>query len=133
MARKFLKRPSGAKPEDLAAKSARDLGLDATMLHSTSWRHSGNEVILTYIVVVNPDSSTPPSWETKAVEHVEIARGSALTPPPVIATDQVLEHALRHLAWLVGEDEVMGKLLTGWAKPLEGYIPEPFQAFGGPV
>lgn len=123
--------PAGAKPEEVASKALKTLGLTAEVLHSTSWRHAGNEVVLTYLAVVSPDYALPESWEAAPVQHAALARGDVTTPPPTIAVDQVLEHALRHLAWLSREDEVIGKALPGWALVLEGYVPEPFRALGG--
>jgi hypothetical protein len=42
----------------------------------------------------------------------------------------VIEHAFRHLAWLVADDAVVGDALVGWVAFLEGYEPEPFRALG---
>jgi hypothetical protein len=116
----------------VAAGALRGLGLEPIVLHSTSWRHSGAEVVLTYLAVVSADSVLPDSWEATPVAHTELARGGATAPPPVIAVDQVLEHALRHLAWLVKEDAEIAHTLPGWSDILSGYVPEPFRALGGP-
>jgi hypothetical protein len=43
---------------------------------------------------------------------------------------QVVEHGLRHLAWLVREDEAINQALAGWTRTLSVYTPEPFRAFG---
>ena len=123
--------PAGAKPEVTASKALRSLGLTPEVLHSTSWRHAGNEVVLTYLAVLSPGCAPPESWEASVAGRTELARGDVTTPPPTIAVDQVLEHALRHLAWLSREDEVIGRALPGWAQVLEGYVPEPFRALGG--
>ena len=45
---------------------------------------------------------------------------------------QVLEHALRHLAWLIEDDPAIAAALPGWSAMLEGYGPEPFRAFDRP-
>ena len=123
--------PAGAKPEEVSAKALRELGLQPQVLHSTSWRHGVGELVLTYLAVVAPDSATPESWETVPVQHAELARGDATAPPPVIGVSQVLEHALRHLTWLVHEDEEIGRVLPGWDEHLREYVPEPFRAFSG--
>jgi hypothetical protein len=48
--------------------------------------------------------------------------------PTRIAHEQVLEHGLRHLAWLAREDEVVrGTLSDDWRRLLETYVPEPFR------
>lgn len=124
--------PAGAKPEVVAANALRMLGLEAVVLHSTSWRHANAEVVLTYLAVVAPGFTVPDSWEAMVVRHAELARGDTTAPPPVIGVEQVVEHALRHLAWLSAEDEAIGKALPGWKSVLAGYVPEPFRALGGP-
>ena len=123
--------PAGAKPEEVAALAVKGLGLSPVVLHSTSWRHAGNEVVLTYLAVLEPAYELPQSWEAGPARHAELARGDATTPPPTIAVDQVLEHALRHLAWLSAEDVVIGEALPGWRDALRDYVPEPFRALGG--
>ena len=124
--------PAGAKPEEVAAQAMVQLGLEATVLHSTSWRQAGKEVVLTYIAVVPPDSDAPPSWTTVEVARSELARGDATAPPSSIGIIQVQEHALRHLAWLRKDDPVIAELLDDWSDALSDYVPEPFRAFGGP-
>ena len=123
--------PAGARPEDVAAQAMEQLGMEAIVLHSTSWRHAGKEVVLTYVAVVPPDSVPPPSWQMVEVARSELARGDATTPPSSIGVSQVREHALRHLAWLRQDDPVIAALLDDWSHALSDYIPEPFRAFGG--
>ncbi|MSQ14700.1 MAG: hypothetical protein EXR50_02410 [Dehalococcoidia bacterium] len=124
--------PAGARPEEVAARAIAQLGMEPVVLHSTSWRHAGGEVVLTYLAVVSPIDGLPASWEASHVTHTELARGDATAPPPVIGVGQVLEHALRHLAWLMHDDEAIASALPDWAEVLAGYVPEPFRAFGGP-
>ena len=123
--------PAGAKPEEIAAKAMVQLGMEPAVLHSTSWRHAGKEVVLTYIAVVPPDSVPPPSWQIAEVARSELARGDATAPPSSIGVMQVQEHALRHLAWLRQDDPTIATLLDDWSDALSDYIPEPFRAFGG--
>lgn len=125
--------PAGAQPEDVAGNALNTLGVKPVVLHSTSWRHAGGEVVLTYLAVVESAASLPESWISQPVVHTELARGDATAPPPAIGVAQVLEHALRHLAWLVEEDELIARTLPGWNTHLEGYVPEPFRAFGPPA
>jgi hypothetical protein len=125
--------PAGARPEGVASEALAGLGLRPMVLHSTSWRHSDGEVVLTYLAVVSPDSRLPDYWEIAPVAHTQLARGDATAPPPVIDVEQVLEHALRHLAWLVQEDELIASALPGWAAILNSYVPEPFRALGSPL
>ena len=107
------------------------LGMQPVVLHSTSWRHADTEVVLTYIVVVPPDSVPPPSWQIVEVTHSDLERGDATAPPSSIDIMQVLEHALRHLAWITQDDPVIARLLDDWSHALPDYIPEPFRALGG--
>lgn len=125
--------PAGAKPEEVAAKAMGQLGMEAVVLHSTSWRHAGKEVVLTYISVVPPDSVPPQSWRMALIARSELARGDATAPPSAIGVVQVQEHALRHLAWLRQDDPTIAGLLDDWSHALSAYIPEPFRAFGGPA
>lgn len=122
--------PAGRKPEEVAARALEHLGLAPLVLHSTSWRTAGEEVVLTYLAVVKPGSQPPASWETLAAGRAELARGDTTAPPTAIGVSQVLEHALRHLAWLVADDEAIARALPDWHDTLSAYVPEPFRAFG---
>ena len=45
-----------------------------------------------------------------------------------VATAQVVEHGLRHLAWLVHDDpHVAAALPDEWRHVLAGYVAEPFR------
>ena len=39
----------------------------------------------------------------------------------------MLEHALRHLAWLLLDDRDIAAALPGWTELLVDYLPEPFR------
>jgi hypothetical protein len=45
-----------------------------------------------------------------------------------IAVEAVIEHALRHLSWLVRDDPAVMQALAGWADVLSVFQPEPFRA-----
>jgi hypothetical protein len=64
--------------------------------------------------VVSEGTQPPESWKLEEIEHAALVRGGATTPPPVIGVGQVLEHALRHLAWLVNEDAEIAAQLPDW-------------------
>ena len=87
--------------------------------------------MLTYIAVVPPAADPPPSWKLFEIRRAELARGDATAPPSSIDVDQVQEHALRHLAWLIKDDPTISRLLHDWSEALSDYMPEPFRAFGG--
>lgn len=119
----------GERPEQIAAQTLARLGLQPTILHSTSWRHRGEEVVLTYLATLE-DISVPDSWEVVPVGRAELARGDKTAPPPVIGILQVLEHALRHLAWLVKDDSEIQEAIPHWKDVLAEYTPEPFRELG---
>jgi hypothetical protein len=119
-------RPGTAADEVLTAALAR-YGLTPRVLHSTSWRHDGEHVILTYLAVVEPPVQPNENLASEPVVRVEPARGDATAPPAAIQVAQVLEHALRHLAWLIADDETIGAALPDWREPLTDYLPEPFK------
>ena len=100
----------------------------ALLVHSTSWRREGAAVILSFIAVIGPEQVG--DMQFAPVERAELARSEASRPPEEIAGDQVLEHALRHLAWLAQDDPVVRELLSPeWRAALSGYVPEPFRSF----
>ena len=72
----------------------------------------------------------PASYEVQLVTRAQLARGRATGPPAEVHLSQVVEHGLRHLAWLVGGDEVIHEALADWSRTLSHYEPEPFRAFG---
>ena len=96
------------------------------VVHSTSWRRDRDAVILSFVVVIEP--SLVGDMETAAVERSDLARSRATQAPEQIAHTQVLEHGLRHLAWLVRDDEVVrAEIGDGWPDALAEYVPEPFR------
>lgn len=101
--------------------------LDGVLLvHSTSWRYERGAVVLTFVVVLDP--SAIGSMAVALVGRSELARSTAHAAPSEIGHSQVVEHALRHMAWLAAEDEaVKATLDAGWHAMLQGYVPEPFQ------
>jgi hypothetical protein len=81
------------------------------------------------MVVIDPGAIG--SMEAVPIGRTELARSTAHAAPTVIGHKQVIEHALRHMAWLVTEDEVVEATLDeGWHHALAGYVPEPFRQLG---
>jgi len=102
--------------------------LEPVVVHSTSWRHEEGRVTLTYVAVVKPPTKLPPdSLVQLPVERTELARGEAMAAPQSIAVAAVIEHAMRHLAWLVRDDPAVGQALSDWKEALAGFEPEPFR------
>jgi hypothetical protein len=96
------------------------------LVHSTSWRRARHAVVLSFVVVLGDAQRT--DLPGVPVGRAELARNSATAPAAAIATSQVVEHGLRHLAWLAKEDEVVrGVLSPAWRELLAEYVPEPFR------
>lgn len=125
--------PPGRKPGEIVLEAVERYGLTPLLVHSTSWRHEEGRLILTYVAAVAPPADLTRYLTDEAIERADLARGDALSPPPEIDTAQVLEHAFRHLSWLVKDDAAVGEALSGWAAFLDRYEPEPFRAFGPTV
>ncbi len=97
---------------------------DLELFHSTSWRWDHDSVVLTFLAVI----PSPGEMKWLPVDRTELARGESTVAPEAIGSSQVLEHALRHLAWLAREDDIVARVLDGsWHAVLAGYIPAPFQ------
>lgn len=107
-------------PQEAALEALAAAGLQPALLHSTSWRHEGNRVVLTYAAVVEPSAAIDAA---RPVWRVPLARGTALTAPAAIAGDQVAAHALMHLAWLAGHDRAVAHALSNtWHDALAAYV-----------
>jgi hypothetical protein len=120
----------GIQPGAVVVGAAARYELEPVVVHSTSWRVVDDRLILTYLAVVEPPGRPSPHMVEQPVIRGELARGSALGAPTGIEVDAVIEHALRHLRWLLDDDLVVRQALPDWAAALEDYQPEPFRAFG---
>jgi hypothetical protein len=99
------------------------------LVHSTSWRRDRDAVILSFVVVIDPLAVD--GMETAPIERADLARSEAREAPSAIGYGQVIEHGLRHLAWLAQDDPVVRAELAGdWRTVLAGYVPEPFRSIG---
>jgi hypothetical protein len=68
---------------------------------------------------------------SEPIERADLARSEATAAPHRIAHQQVIEHGLRHMAWLAKDDPVVaGGLSPAWREALAAYTPEPFRALG---
>jgi hypothetical protein len=104
--------PARAKPGDVVIETLDWYGLVPRVVHSTSWRHDDGRLILTYAAVVEPPETVPAdTLEVVEVPRTDLARGDATAPPSDIGVLQVVEHALRHLSWLVLDDPAIGSAL----------------------
>lgn len=99
------------------------------LVHSTSWRRGPGGVLLSFLVVVGEDQAT--DLTSVPIDRTDLARNTATEAASGVATSQVVEHALRHVAWLAQDDQaVKAALSPAWLAVLAGYVPEPFRHFG---
>lgn len=116
-------------PVEVVDRIVRDVVGEPLLVHSTSWRRDRDAVILSFVVVI--DQASVGSMDSRPIGRADLARSEATAAPRAIATDQVVEHALRHLAWLAKDDPVVrAELSPAWASALEAYVPEPFRNLG---
>ena len=121
--------PASRAPGEVVLDTLARLGFDPLLAHSTSWRHEAGRIVLTYVAVVREPEFVPDGPMVPVpVGHAELARGDRFAPPPEIGVAQVVEHAFRHLSWLVKDDPVVRKSLSDWFDVLATYEPEPFRA-----
>ncbi len=122
----------GSEPGAVVLEAARRYRLQPLVVHSTSWRYEQDRLVLTYLAVVEAPDGPSEFLVEEPVGRSDLARGDALAPPDDIGVAQVIEHAFRHLAWLVVDDPAIAEALPGWTDTLAIYEPEPFRAFGAP-
>lgn len=116
-------------PVEVVTRIVRDVVGEPRLVHSTSWRRDRGAVILSFVVIVDRDLVK--EMESMPIGRTELARSEATAPPRSIAQDQVVEHGLRHMAWLARDDAVVAaELSPRWRAILDGYVPEPFRNLG---
>jgi hypothetical protein len=113
-------------PLEVVGRLARGLMGEPLLVHSTSWRRARGSVILSFVVVNREDQA--PELAGQPITRAKLARSTATDAPTSVAAQQVLEHGLRHLAWLVQDDDVVRSVLSDeWKRVLDRYVPEPFR------
>ena len=113
-------------PLDLVRAMATSTMSDVLLVHSTSWRWDRQAVVLTFLVVVEPSIIGP--MRSTPIVRSDLARSTAHEAPADIGSNQILEHALLHLAWLAKEDPVVAETLSeAWITELSTYVPSPFR------
>jgi hypothetical protein len=113
-------------PVEVVSRLSRNLMGEPILVHSTSWRRARGAVVLSFVVVNNEDQA--PHLVGVPITRVELARSRPTSGAKTIAAAQVLEHGLRHLAWLAREDQVViAALPEDWKLALADYWPEPFR------
>ena len=122
----FLEVGSDEDPMAVVSAAVRRVIGEPLVVHSTSWRRSRGAVVLTFVVVI--PAALVSAMASAPVGRVDLARGGATEAPTAIATAAVIEHALRHLAWLIRDDPAVAeRLADGWAQALGDHVPEPFR------
>jgi hypothetical protein len=121
----YLEVGDGEDPVEIVSRLSTNLLGPPLLVHSTSWRRARGGVILSFIVVIGDDQA--PELAGVPIARAELARNTATEAPRAVAPAQVVEHGLRHLAWLAQEDPVVPTVLSAeWKRYLRAYVPEPF-------
>ena len=122
----YVEIAQGADPMTVVAEITRLNVGEPTVVHSTSWRHARGGVVLTFAVIM--EEAAIRALAHVPVQRAELARGAAASAPAEIPSGAVIEHGLRHLAWLARDDALVASALpAGWLVVLEHYAPEPFR------
>lgn len=120
---------AGEHPVEVVERMVRQVLGPPRLVHSTSWRREREAVLLTFVVVVDPELAA--GFASVPLCRVELARSTTTAAPAAIAHAQVVEHGMRHLAWLVADDPIVAPTLSPrWRSALAGYVPEPFRNLG---
>jgi hypothetical protein len=117
----------GREPAELVLAAVARYELRPIVVHSTSWRSEPGRIVLSYVVAVEASDALSPFLVEEPIGRVDLARGEANAAPTSIGVLQVLEHALRHLSWLVRDDPAVRDALAAWSADLDAYVPEPFR------
>src|SRR6188472_4240820 len=96
-------------PVEVVDRIVRDVVGPPLLVHSTSWRRDRDAVILSFVVVIEP--GLVGSMESVPIGRAELARSEATVAPRDIAVEAVVEHGLRHLAWLAEDDPAVAATL----------------------
>jgi hypothetical protein len=118
-------------PVEVVDRIVRDVVGAPLLVHSTSWRRDEERgaVILSFVVVI--EDTQVGTMASAPIGRTELARSGATAAPARIDHEQVVEHGLRHLAWLADDDPVVRtELSADWRRVLSAYVPEPFRSLG---
>src|SRR3989442_4102015 len=97
-------------PVEVVGRLSRNLMGEPVLVDSTSWRRAPGAVVLSLVVVNSHDQAL--QLAGVPISTAELARSGATSAASTIAAAQVLEHGLRHLAWLAREDQVVIRALS---------------------
>ncbi len=120
-------------PNEQVEQRLKMMGLEAQIIHSTSWRFDQATLTITYVVILDALAvrQSGVKLAMSLVEPASIVHGSATRAPMDIPLKSVIFHALTHLSWLSLIDEnVQAGLSDKWKKHLRRYVPEAFRFLG---
>lgn len=111
---------AGADPMERARLLVQEqLGLAPALVHSTSWRYDGDDtLILTFAAVLPRGANVGDLRAQPCVSGRALVYGGPLAAPVGIRSEQVRDHALRHLAFLAQTDPAVQQILT----PISGVL-----------
>ena len=113
-------------PMEIVKRLSTNLMGPPLLVHSTSWRRGPGGVLLSFLVVIGDDQAA--DLAGVPIIRADLARNSATEAAKRVSSNQVVEHALRHMAWLAQDDAaVRATLPPAWVAALSGYVPEPFR------
>lgn len=107
-------RVSDMDPMDRAGRLVRDhLDVSPALVHGTSWRYDdGDTIVLTFAAVLPRGANVAHLHAQPCMSGRALVYGGPLSPPAHIEREQVRDHALRHLAFLVQVDPEVERILT---------------------
>lgn len=116
-------------PMEIVKRFSTNLMGPPLLVHSTSWRRGKGGVLLSFLVVLAEGQAS--ELAGVPITRADLARNTATEAAKSISANQVVEHALRHMAWLAHDDAaVKAALSPTWLRVLAGYVPEPFRHIG---
>jgi hypothetical protein len=125
----YLEVGADEDPVAVVTRLTRSAVGEPLLVHSTSWRRARGSVILSFVVVIPP--ALLQDMAGVRITRAALARSDATEAPARIAHEQVIEHGLRHLAWLARDDSTVQAVLDdAWLQALQSYVPEPFRNLG---
>jgi len=93
-------------PDDLAfALAGLTVCTTGALLHSTSWRHERDTLVLTYVAL--PDPSPLPDSRMVIADAMVVSNSPLVPSPYSVGLDAVATHACRYLALLLTSDPVV--------------------------
>jgi hypothetical protein len=126
--------PGAPHPHQVVHGALAQLGGTPVMVHSTSWRYESGHVVLTYVAVLPAPPVPRAGFQSQRVAPQDLAHSTATRPPGGIEVGAVVNHALRHMAWLLRTDpSVAGALREAWSRALAPYHPDPFRSMDEPA